>query len=163
MMLLLSCYSEKTSLEDLISEYFQSPQRADVCRPPCGNCHAAGTTDVYYSMKNYPPNLLIEYSRAYTEGNTYTPKKSIKSIDFPFTLDLAILSGAVGKSAKYRLISVVHHQGEDQSCGHYVSDIYDETSMKWTYVNDGTLWDVTQADVLSSTTSACLFVYAAIL
>jgi ubiquitin C-terminal hydrolase len=112
--------------------YFKSDGILNV---DCPSCALRRNHTSITRFESTPDLLLISLKRFTHDG------RKIKAYAYnPLQIDLAAMAGA--GEGRYRLIAVVHHQGESIHAGHYVTDFLHPEDRKWYHADDSAVTEL---------------------
>ncbi len=104
------------------------------------------TTDKYFTT--LPDILSIQYPRFYF-NKTNGPSKNSKSVVFTLDLSIPYYESDTTNYHSYKLYSVIYHIGKTIESGHYTVALFDFKLKSWIYIDDTTVYTISQEQVLN--------------
>ncbi|KAJ3011444.1 hypothetical protein HKX48_006839 [Thoreauomyces humboldtii] len=146
---LISSMRRAVHLKLLVENFFKGG--TDPIEWKCTRCGASEARKMY-EMRSLPPVILVHLKRFWLEPTTFVVRKRTDEVTIPMRLDLGSYRAGAGKAKSsspqvasmfqknngdtYTLRSIVSHLGENSRHGHYVADVYDSKTERWTCFDD---------------------------
>ncbi len=115
--------------------------------------------------------LVIQFKRFIYNAHTQSIQKSFKKIKYPDVLNIdpkvwassqpntQKKKGKSQSNTRYKLFGVVNHHGKLVEGGHYTCDVLSSNENVWYRMDDETVEDIPESDVLDSLENAYLLFY----
>lgn len=147
-------YSIKKSLHDFFSPELIKTDKRDKSGYVCEKCKQRTNLSKHNKIKRSPETLAVHLKRFRFNGTSSSKLKT--GVSFPSTLDLTPFT-VDQEPSRYRLISVVVHEGRSVSSGHYIAQCR-QPDGSWSVYDDEYVNHTSEKEVLKNT-SAYFLIY----
>ncbi|KAH3661879.1 hypothetical protein OGAPHI_006058 [Ogataea philodendri] len=112
-------YSLENSIKDFFSPEILKADKKDKSGYTCENCKKTTTAIKISTIERAPETLTVHLKRFRFNGSSSMKVKA--NVIYPDTLDLTEFTTSMDTPTKYKLSSVIVHQGRSVSSGHYIA------------------------------------------
>ncbi|GMG36171.1 unnamed protein product [Ambrosiozyma monospora] len=114
-----SAYPIESSIRDFFSLEMLKTDKKDKSGYTCENCKKTTTAVKFSTIERAPETLTIHLKRFRFDGTSSMKVKT--NVSYPNILDLTEYTTKMNTPTKYKLMSVIVHQGRSVSSGHYIA------------------------------------------
>ncbi|KAG7703454.1 hypothetical protein KL950_004682 [Ogataea haglerorum] len=147
-------YSLENSIRDFFSPELLKTDKKDKSGYTCENCKKTTNAIKISTIERAPETLTIHLKRFRFNGSSSMKVKA--NVTYPETLDLSEYTTSMNSPTKYKLSSVIVHQGRSVSSGHYVAHCR-QPDGSWATYDDEFINKIKARDALSDESAYVLF------
>lgn len=128
---------QRCTLHDKLLQHF-SPSTGDN-NYNCPRCHSTVQTTHHHFLTSLPRYFFFVLKRYHFHlqpDGTHCIQKITTHIDIPLHLTMSQFVRRHHEHPHYKLMSVIHHHGENPNVGHYTCTAYEPDSGNWYHFND---------------------------
>ncbi|KAA0192977.1 hypothetical protein HAZT_HAZT002619 [Hyalella azteca] len=139
-----------TSVKEALNQFVS---KADVAGYTCTDTQEELAVSSHYLLEQLPQVLILQLKRfVYSkDGGLQKVTKDISlSIDLEISKDLISpqkRKKLSGEQTKYKLVSVIYHDGKDANKGHYVCNVYHPGYHCWLHYDDSCVKPIVSAEL----------------
>ncbi|OBA15914.1 uncharacterized protein OGAPODRAFT_88502 [Ogataea polymorpha] len=147
-------YSLENSIRDFFSPELLKTDKKDKSGYTCENCKKTTNAIKISTIERAPETLTVHLKRFRFNGSSSMKVKA--NVTYPETLDLSEYTTSMNSPTKYKLSSVIVHQGRSVSSGHYIAHCR-QPDGSWATYDDEFINKIKARDALSDESAYVLF------
>ena len=130
-------------LDQILHHYFNDSLLHDVI---CENysSHSSESIKSIFTVSRHikePPTVLkILFQRGSYDSTTLVATKNEFKVGIPSEYMFKLQSS--NEKISYTLVSLINHDGDSSDCGHYVSDVFDGSTVTWWHCDDENIAEI---------------------
>jgi len=148
------------SLKRCLYKYFKREKLTDDNQYFCSKCNCLVDARKTFKITKHPKILIIQFKRFIFEKNHMNQMSLDKNTDevkFSVNLDINKYIDIDYVNVKYKLRSVINHEGRDMKYGHYTTYSFNDETNKWYYFNDANVSEEDDIDTIVDSDAYMLF------